>query len=653
MKKMTIRLFVCFFSLALILPSFSMSVHASDIWGTEDWEDGSDSWWDSSDGFENENISPSATSGKFGDSYGFKWTYDKAKDILTITGEDEGIDELTNYLPKKVRSNTKKVVFKDCVVTGGTMCYMFAGLRDSLKSVDFSGLDTTNVEDMSYMFNWCENLKSVDLTGLDTSNVEDMTEMFSWCESLTDVNMSGLNTSKVTDMSCMFMDCTNLVSVNFKGLDTSSVEDMTDMFDGCDKLNRVITPKVMADDMYIKLPTTFGDYKNNNTKEISSEYCNKTLAKAYKITYKLDGGTNNTGNPSMYNETVAAITLKNPKKTGYTFGGWYSDSKFKNRVKSIAKGSTGNKTLYAKWTVNKYTIAFKGNKSTSGSLSSLKNCEYGKSYTLKKNTFKRTGYSFAGWNTKADGSGTKYNDKASVKNLTVTNGSTVTLYAQWKPIKYAVTYNLNGGVNNSSNPKNYTPESATITLKNPTKNGYTFEGWYSDKNLTKQVRTIKKGSTGNITLYAKWEAEKYAIKYNLDKGKNNRKNPSSYTVLTSNIKLQKPTKTGYKFKGWYSDSSYTKQVKTIKKGSHGNVTLYAKWEAEKYTIKYKLNKGKNNSQNPSSYTVTSATIKLQKPTRNGYTFEGWYSDKKCTKKVKSINKGSTGNKILYAKWKKK
>ena len=552
MKKIVIRLFTCFFSLALLLPNFSISAHASDIWGSDDWEDGSGSWWDSSDGFENGNVSPSATSGKFGDSRGFKWTYDEAKDVLTITGEDEGIDELTDYLPTKVRSNTKKVVFKDCVVTGGTMSYMFAGLRESLKSVDFSGLDT--------------------------SNVEDMTEMFSRCESLTEVNMSGLNTSNVEDMSYMFWNCTKLVSVDLSGLDTSNVEDMSDMFEECDKLNRIKTPKVMADGMYMELPTTFGDSKNNNTKKVSSKYCNKTLVRAYKITYELNGGTNNTANPSRYNETVATITLKNPKKTGYTFGGWYSDSKFKNKVKSIAKGSTGNKTLYAKWTVNKYNIAFKGNNSTSGSLSSLKNCVYGKSYTLKKNTFKRTGYTFVGWNTKADGSGTAYSDKASVKNLTGTNGSTVTLYAQWKPIQYAVTYNLNGGTNDSSNPKKYTAQSATITLKKPTKEGYKFVGWYSDKKCTKQVKTIKKGSTGNKTFYAKWEVEKYTIKYNLDKGTNNKKNPASYTVTSKTIKLKNPTRAGYKFKGWYSDKKCTKRVKTIKKGSTGNKVLYAKWK---------------------------------------------------------------------------
>ena len=270
--------------------------------------------------------------------------------------------------------------------------------------------------------------------------------------------------------------------------------------------------------------------------------------------------------------------LKEPKKTGYTFEGWYSDSKFTKKVTTVPKGSTGTTTLYAKWKVNKYNIAFKGNGSTSGSMKKMSNCKYGKKYTLRANAFKRKGYTFTGWNTKADGSGIAYDDKTSVKNLTSKNGKTVTLYAQWKIKKYDITYKLNGGKNNSVNPKRYTIKNATTTLKEPSKEGYKFVGWYSDKKCTKQVKSIKKGTTGNKKLYAKWKAEKYTIKYNLNEGKNNSENPTSYKITTSTIKLQNPTREGYTFEGWYSDSSYTNQVKRIKKGSTGNKTLYAKWE---------------------------------------------------------------------------
>lgn len=152
-----------------------------------------------------------------------------------------------------------------------------------------------------------------------------------------------------------------------------------------------------------------------------------------------------------------------------------------------------------------YSIQYNGNGATSGSMSNLTNCQVGTSYTLTANAYKRTGYSFAGWNTKADGSGTTYKNEASVKNLTTTNGQTVTLYAQWTKTKYTIAYKLNGGTNNKSNKSSYYVTTSTLKLKNPTRAGYTFKGWYTDKKFKNKITQISKGSTKNYTLYAKWE----------------------------------------------------------------------------------------------------------------------------------------------------
>ncbi len=73
----------------------------------------------------------------------------------------------------------------------------------------------------------------------------------------------------------------------------------------------------------------------------------------------------------------------------------------------------------------------------------------------------------------------------------------------------------------------------------------------------------------------------------------------------------------------------------------------------KYAVRYNLRGGKNNKKNPSYYYSTAKTVKLKNPARKGYTFKGWYADKKCTKRVTAIKKGSTGKKTFYAKWKKK
>lgn len=317
-----------------------------------------------------------------------------------------------------------------------------------------------------------------------------------------------------------------------------------------------------------------------------------------------------------------------------------------------------------------YAIAFDANGGV-GSMDAIQGCAYGESYGLPTSTLRRTGYAFAGWNTKADGSGTAYADGGKFV-LSTPKGSqggsagegdttTITLFAQWKsisdglqvqstPVSYKITYQLRGGKNSAKNPATYTSSTGTITLANPTRTGYSFVGWYKDSACTKKVTSIPKGSKGNKTFYAKWKAKTYKITYKLNGGKQNTKNPKSYKVTTASIKLANPTRKGYKFGGWYSDAKFKTRVKTIAKGSTGNKTLYAKWTATKYKITYKLNGGKNSSKNPATYTITSNKISFAAPTRAGYTFGGWYQDSSFTKKAKPIAKGSTGNKVVYAKW---
>lgn len=381
--------------------------------------------------------------------------------------------------------------------------------------------------------------------------------------------------------------------------------------------------------------------------------------KTYKITYELNGGTNHKDNPAEYHNVSGNITLKNPSRKGYTFGGWYSDSSFKNKVTKIAEGSTGAKKLYAKWTANKYSIKFDKNSGASGTMANKTDLKYGTTYTLTTNVFKRKGYTFAGWNTKADGTGTAYADGAKVKSLTSTNGKTITLYAQWKKTKYAITYKLNGGKNNASNPASFYVTTATITLKSPSRTGYTFAGWYKESSFKTKVTTIVSGSTGGRTLYAKWTPKTYNIQFNGNGAKNttmkkltSRKYGTSYTLPANTYK-----KTGYTFVGWNTradgkGTTYKNKasIKNLTSTNGKTVILYAKWQKTKYTITYVLNGGKNDKDNPSKYYITTSTIKLDNPTRKGYTFKGWYKDSKFKSKVSKITKGSTGNKKFYAKW---
>ncbi|MBR4575087.1 MAG: InlB B-repeat-containing protein [Lachnospiraceae bacterium] len=377
----------------------------------------------------------------------------------------------------------------------------------------------------------------------------------------------------------------------------------------------------------------------------------------YTITYELNGGTNHASNPDTYKITTDTITLMDPVRKGYTFGGWFSDSGLAKQVTQIKKGSQGDRTLYSKWTVNRYTIRYDGNGSTGGTMSD-QTCKYGSTYKLFANAFKKKGYKFAGWNTKADGSGTAYSDATEVGNLSSKNKAVVTMYSQWKKLKYSITYDVKGGTNNEGNPAAYTVTSSDITLKDPVRKGYTFAGWFSDSSYKTKVSQIKKGSTGNRTLYAKWTANRYTIRFNGNDSTDGTmgdmkscKYSVQYTLTPNAFKRR-----GFRFTGWNTRAdgtgkTYTDRtlVSNLSAKNNAVVNLYAQWSKVKYTLSYEVRGGNDNSANPTSYTVTSS-FTLKEPTRKCYTFSGWFSDNEYKKPINQIKKGTVGNRTLYGKW---
>ena len=174
----------------------------------------------------------------------------------------------------------------------------------------------------------------------------------------------------------------------------------------------------------------------------------------------------------------------------------------------------------------------------------------------------RKGYDLTGWNPALP---EKYPEKdTEYTAVWVTEGD------------YTITYvNVDGATN--ENPESYNVETETITLKDPVKPGYTFGGWYKDGGFITKVTEITQGSTGNITLYAKWELVSYTITYALDGGTNAPENPAGYNVETETVTLKDPVKTGYTFAGWYKDGGFITKVTEIPQGTTGDITLYAKW----------------------------------------------------------------------------
>ncbi len=204
-----------------------------------------------------------------------------------------------------------------------------------------------------------------------------------------------------------------------------------------------------------------------------------------------------------------------------------------------------------------------------------------------------------------------------------------------------------------------------LNLPIPVKEGYTFSGWYTNEEFLESSALgeifITDDIASNVVLYAKWVKSVYSIKYELNGGTNNSSNPTTYTYRVGTA-LKDPTRAGYRFDGWYEDSSFTKKVKRITTAAQKDYVLYAKWkplantdkqESIKgtYKITYDLNGGVNSSANPDSFDGDREII-LKKPTRKGYKFLYWCTDKNFRNKITKIAAGTKVDVTLYAKWSK-
>lgn len=269
----------------------------------------------------------------------------------------------------------------------------------------------------------------------------------------------------------------------------------------------------------------------------------------------------------------------------------------------------------------------------------------GYAYNYINDPMTRAGYTFSGWYFDE-----KLTQKLEGRYLPADLKGPIELYAGWAPIVYTITYVTNGGTNAPDNIISYTIEDESFTLLAPTRDGYRFGGWYTDYSFTDPIRVIEKGVTyGRLYLYAKWE-KLYQIVYNLNGGINAPDNPATY-AQSDVIALKPPTKKGYTFAGWYTDSTFTQPFSEISNRS-GNLTLYAKWAETSVNITYVLNGGTAaDDLNPATYVSADGSVKLKAPARDGYDFLGWYQEDTYQNQIEYLNSGSvTEDLTLYAKW---
>ncbi|WP_449150196.1 InlB B-repeat-containing protein, partial [Stomatobaculum sp.] len=290
------------------------------------------------------------------------------------------------------------------------------------------------------------------------------------------------------------------------------------------------------------------------------------------------------------------------------------------------------------------------------------------------NHFAVNGYTFNGW---TGSNGQTYADGATPANLVTTNNGVITMTANWTENNYNIQYTTNvnpasrtaGAAVNPNTVTSYKVTDPNVTIQPMTWPGYNFDGWYDNQLFAgTPVTTLVTSAVlaGDKHYYAKWTAKNYNLAYHLnDSATQPANNPdagfTTYTAESPDHTFGTPTRPGYTFLGWFTDTGLTTAAPATLVTAQGDTNptdLYAKWSAPlPYSITYVLNDttpaghtASNPATNPGGFDVTDPSINLQAPTRTGYTFLGWYADAGLTTPISSINPATAVNYTVYAKW---
>ena len=298
----------------------------------------------------------------------------------------------------------------------------------------------------------------------------------------------------------------------------------------------------------------------------------------YTIGFVANGGIVASGSiATLYDQAqipdpLAVMRKSSSGSYSYIFDGWYYDAELADQV-IAGEEITQNVTLYAKYIeVYGWSITYYKGATVVG---------YEQVAVALPNPlpyYPVLGYTFYEW----------YKEPGLLTQATPGTEMTdaVALFGSYVPTTYTITYNLNGGTNNLSNPASYDITSSTIVLQTATKTNYTFGGWYLESNFVTQITQINSGSTGNVTLYAKWTANLYDITYNSNGG--SAVSPTTgVTAFTSTLPTS--TKSNYTFAGWWNSALEIQYLagQTIQ----GNIIVYAKWIVNSYTDPWVENGG--------------------------------------------------------------
>ncbi len=284
------------------------------------------------------------------------------------------------------------------------------------------------------------------------------------------------------------------------------------------------------------------------------------ISKQYTVSFNSQDGSSVASQTMGYNSLVTKPS--DPSRTGYTFGGWYKEATCTNAWNFTTDRITRDTTLFAKWTINTYTVMFN---SQGGSSVAGQTIAYN-GLVAEPTAPARTGYTFDGWYREA-----ACNNAWNFATDGIT--SNTMLYAKWTINTYTVTFNSQGGSSVASQTIGYS--SLVTKPSDPSRIGYTFGGWYKEATCTNAWNFTTDRITIDTTLYAKWTINTYTVTFNSQGGSSVAGQTIAYNSLVAEPAA--PARTGYTFGGWYKEAACTNSWDFTTDKVTDNVTLYAKW----------------------------------------------------------------------------
>ncbi|CAM4218587.1 InlB B-repeat-containing protein [Erysipelothrix aquatica] len=363
----------------------------------------------------------------------------------------------------------------------------------------------------------------------------------------------------------------------------------------------------------------------------------------YTVTFETGGGTPVAPIKNVkYDQTIKEPAA--PHREGYGFDGWYHDATFTRQWNFATDTVTDDTVLHALWDYQRYNVMFESYGGTP--VATIEDINHGEKVPQPADPI-REGYQFVGW----------YHDDTLTQKWdfeTELLTKDTTLHAKWLLNSYQVHFQSNGG---TVIPSTTTEHGMPVTKPiDPIRIGYTFDGWYQNKDLSTPWNFDKDYPTSEMTLYAKWNLNTYTVSFETYGGT---EVPS--TTVSHGEKVSQPhdpIRDGYRFVGWYQDEGLMILWDFEMSSVDEALTLHAKWNPadsesgstnDTVSVYFDSNGG-SNVTTLSGLKKDTLILQPEDPQRDGYTFDGWYTDASLTRpwnfEMDTVHQTMT----LYAKW---